>query len=101
MAERFAHLGSPYQAARTLALATARGVGEATAPPSGLGALSARETEVLRLVAAGNTNAQIAAQLFISRKTAEHHVSHILTKLDVANRAEAAAFAMRHGLGSA
>jgi DNA-binding CsgD family transcriptional regulator len=100
MADRLAQLGSPYQAGRTRALAAARGVGQAPAPADGLRLLSARELEVLRLVAAGNTNAQIAAQLFISRKTAEHHVSHILTKLGATNRAEAAALAIRHGLGT-
>ena len=60
--------------------------------------LSAREREVLGLVAAGQTNPQIAATLYISRKTAEHHVSNILTKLGVATRAEAAALAGRHDL---
>ena len=50
----------------------------------------------MKLVAAGFTNPQIAASLYISRKTAEHHVSNILTKLDVATRVEAAALAARH-----
>jgi DNA-binding NarL/FixJ family response regulator len=62
------------------------------AHPSGL---SERELEVLRLVAAGFTNPQIAAALYISRKTAEHHVSSILVKLGVASRTEAAAAAVR------
>jgi DNA-binding NarL/FixJ family response regulator len=66
--------------------------------PAALGTLSAREREVLRLVAAGHTNPQIAATLFISRKTAEHHVSHILTKLGLTTRAEAAAYAARAGV---
>jgi DNA-binding CsgD family transcriptional regulator len=57
--------------------------------------LSERELEVVRLVAAGFTNPQIAAALFISRKTAEHHVSSILVKLGVSSRAEAAAAAVR------
>jgi DNA-binding NarL/FixJ family response regulator len=60
--------------------------------PSGL---TERELEVLRLVAAGFTNPQIAAALYISRKTAEHHVSSILVKLGVSSRAEAAAAAVR------
>jgi DNA-binding NarL/FixJ family response regulator len=55
---------------------------------------------VLRLVAAGHTNPRIAATLYISRKTAEHHVSNILTKLGVGSRAEAAALAGRHELPS-
>jgi DNA-binding CsgD family transcriptional regulator/tetratricopeptide (TPR) repeat protein len=60
--------------------------------------LTPREVEVLRLVAAGFTNPQIAAALYISRKTAEHHVSNILTRLGVATRAEAAAAAVRLGI---
>jgi DNA-binding CsgD family transcriptional regulator len=53
--------------------------------------LTARELEVLRLVAEGRTNPQIAAELYISRKTTSTHVSHILGKLGVATRTEAAA----------
>ena len=64
----------------------------------GAGGLSERETEVLRLVAAGFTNPQIAATLYISRKTAEHHVSNILMKLGVASRSEAAAASVRLGI---
>lgn len=60
--------------------------------------LTARELDVLRLVAAGNTNPQIAEALYISRKTASHHVSSILTKLDVTTRVEAAGSAHRLGL---
>lgn len=57
--------------------------------------LSRREQEVLALVAEGLTNAQIAERLYISRKTAEHHVGRVLTKLGVRSRAEAAALAVR------
>jgi DNA-binding CsgD family transcriptional regulator len=57
--------------------------------------LTAREIQVLRLVARGYTNPQIAEHLFISRKTAGAHVSNILAKLDVARRVEAAAIAER------
>lgn len=58
--------------------------------------LSRREREVLRLVGEGLTNAEVAKRLFISPKTAEHHVGRIYRKLDVRTRAEAAAYAARH-----
>ncbi len=60
--------------------------------------LTAREFEVLRLVTAGRSNPEIAAQLFISPKTASVHVSNILAKMGVASRGEAAAAAHRQGL---
>jgi DNA-binding CsgD family transcriptional regulator len=60
--------------------------------------LTGREAEVIRLVAAGRSNQQIADELFITRKTASVHVSNILGKLGVANRVEAAAVAQRLGL---
>jgi DNA-binding NarL/FixJ family response regulator len=71
----------------------------AAAPPSeGAAGLTPRELEVLRLVAAGRSNGQIAETLFISRKTASVHVSNILAKLGVHSRTEAAAAAHRMGL---
>lgn len=60
--------------------------------------LSAREVEVLRLVAAGKTNQEIADELVISFSTVTHHVSNIFNKTGVANRTEAAAYAARHDL---
>jgi DNA-binding NarL/FixJ family response regulator len=60
--------------------------------------LTAREREVLALVALGRTNRQIAAELFISENTAGVHVSRILGKLEVAGRGEAAAIAYRLGM---
>jgi DNA-binding CsgD family transcriptional regulator len=60
--------------------------------------LTPRETAVLRLVADGLTNTQIGTRLFISEKTASVHVTNILRKLDVKNRAHAAALAQRAGL---
>jgi DNA-binding NarL/FixJ family response regulator len=60
--------------------------------------LSARELEVLRLIAAGRSNAQIAEALVISPNTVGRHVSNIFDKTGAANRAEAAAYALRNGL---
>jgi DNA-binding NarL/FixJ family response regulator len=62
------------------------------------GPLSRREREVLVLVAEGKTNRAIATELFISEKTVARHVSNIFTKLGLSSRAEATAYAFRHGL---
>jgi DNA-binding CsgD family transcriptional regulator len=73
-----------------------RELGGASGGGPQLGAeLTAREQEVLELVAQGLSNARIARTLVISEKTAGHHVSRILTKLGVQNRTEAAAYAAR------
>jgi DNA-binding NarL/FixJ family response regulator len=68
--------------------------------PEGRFGLTAREIEVLRLVATGRSNREIAADLFISAKTASVHVSNILAKLDATSRTEAAAIAHQAGLAS-
>jgi DNA-binding NarL/FixJ family response regulator len=60
--------------------------------------LTPREIEVLRLLAQGLTNSQVAAQLVISRRTASTHVENILAKLEVAGRLQAAMLASRLGL---
>jgi DNA-binding NarL/FixJ family response regulator len=62
------------------------------------GGLTARELEVLRLVAAGKTNRMIAADLFLSEKTVARHVSNIFVKLGVSSRAAATAYAYEHDL---
>lgn len=62
------------------------------------GALTARELDVLELLSAGKRNAEIAAELVVSRRTVDHHVSAILRKLGVRNRGEAASAAREHGL---
>jgi DNA-binding CsgD family transcriptional regulator/pimeloyl-ACP methyl ester carboxylesterase len=62
------------------------------------GKLSSRETEVLRLLARGKSNPEIAKELFITRNTVQNHVSSILIKTNLGNRTEAAVYARDHGL---
>jgi len=85
------------------ALARARALAATLAPvqpvrPTYPEGLSAREVEVLRLVAAGLTNQRIAETLALSQHTVVRHISHIFRKAGVDNRAGAAAFALRRGL---
>ena len=74
---------------RTLGIASRVG-------PKGVGVLTVREQEVLRLLGLGLSNPELAERLHVSRKTASHHVSSILTKLGLRNRAEAAAYSVRN-----
>jgi DNA-binding NarL/FixJ family response regulator len=67
-------------------------------PPMGLAALTARERTILTLVGRGMSNRQIATELSISERTARTHVSHVLTKLQLPSRTQAALFAIREGL---
>jgi DNA-binding NarL/FixJ family response regulator len=67
-----------------------------TTPGTSIG-LTARERQVLELLAQGCTNRRIAKTLFITEKTVAVHVTHILAKLQVTNRSEAAAIARGHG----
>jgi DNA-binding CsgD family transcriptional regulator len=89
----FDRMGATAEADRAAAFLRELGVKGRTGPRDA-GVLSRRELEVLRLVAEGLSNAEIAARLFISTKTAGNHVSSILTKLGLRSRTEAAAYAL-------
>ncbi|WP_158607590.1 helix-turn-helix transcriptional regulator [Flexivirga caeni] len=110
---RVLHSSGEHSQARAVAdraLATARRLGaahlvaqlrtraRADDAPAREGVLTPRERDVLELVAAGMTNGQLAAKLFISTKTASVHVSNILAKLGAATRTEAADLARQRGL---
>lgn len=87
---------NPRVAARLVAeMRTAAGPGAA---PNPFDELSEREQEVLRLIAEGRANAEIAERLVLSEKTVKGHVSNILGKLHLADRTQAAVFAWREGL---
>ncbi len=90
----FERLGAGADADRAAALLRRLGAA-GRARPRREGALTTRENEVLALLATGCSNADIAARLYISRRTAEHHVASILSKLGLKSRAEAAAHALR------
>jgi DNA-binding NarL/FixJ family response regulator len=90
----FEDLGAALDADRVAAFLRALGVPARTGAKGGVGPLTEREQQVLRLVSAGLSNPEIAQRLHVSRKTASHHVSHILTKLNLRNRAEIVAHAL-------
>ena len=94
---------------RAIALRPTDAASNSSAPPplpqaapaavsSGIAGLSPRELEVLRLLPRGMTNQQIARELVVSVPTVATHVRHVLQKTRAANRAEAAAFAVRNSL---
>src|SRR5690606_24194270 len=68
--------------------------------PDALGELSAREQEVLRLIARGLSNAEIGEALFIGETTVKTHVTHVLQNLGLRDRVQAVVFAYQHGIAS-
>jgi DNA-binding NarL/FixJ family response regulator len=87
-------LGAGREADEAAALVRELGGPKRTGPKD-LGLLTAREVEILRLLGEGLSNAEIAARLYISTKTAGNHVSNLLAKLHLRSRQEAAAYAVR------
>jgi DNA-binding NarL/FixJ family response regulator len=96
--DAFDRLGARPDADRAAALLRDLGAAGRMAPRGERDELTAREREVLALVVAGCSNAEIAGRLVIAPKTAEHHVARVLAKLGVRSRTEAAAHAVREGL---
>lgn len=105
-AVRLAHAGvaqfDPAATARLAAALARPAPATATTPPTATaspdGVLTAREAEVLRLVAGGATNREIAARLHLSEGTVKNHISRILTRLDLRDRTQAAVYARDRGL---
>jgi len=91
----FEDLGAGRDADAAAALLRDLGIKAARTGPKNVGRLTKREQEVLALLGEGLSNPEIARRLFLSRKTVEHHVARILSKLGLRGRAEAAALAAR------
>jgi DNA-binding NarL/FixJ family response regulator len=87
-------LGSSVRSVRVPGSST----GDDPAAEAGLECLTPRQTEVLRLVARGLTNAQVADLLFLSRRTVHAHLRDIFRKLKVSHRSQATRWAVQHGL---
>jgi DNA-binding CsgD family transcriptional regulator len=95
----FEDLGASRDADAAAALMRNVGMKASRTGPKNLGRLTRREQEVLALLGEGLSNPEIAERLFLSRKTVEHHVTHILSKLGLRGRAEAAAIVARNPTG--
>jgi ATP/maltotriose-dependent transcriptional regulator MalT len=91
----FEQLGAARDADAAAAFLRSLGVKAARTGPKGLRLLTKREREVLELLGEGLSNPEIAERLVVSRKTVEHHVARVLSKLGLRGRAEAAAYAVR------
>ena len=98
LGDRAREVGAPARRQTAPRAATRPGHSPARAESAGPDTLTARETEILALVAEGRSNGEIGRQLFISAKTVSVHVSNILGKLNASGRTEAAAIARRRGL---
>jgi len=85
------------RAASSPGAATSPTLSESAALPNDL---TPREADVLRAIAAGHSNAEIAAELFISEVTVKSHINHLFAKISARSRAEAVRFAYDHGLAS-
>jgi DNA-binding CsgD family transcriptional regulator len=92
----FEALGAGREADAAAAFLRSLGQRPSRAHERGGGTLTRREREVLALLGEGLSNRAIAERLFVSQKTAQHHVAAVLFKLDLANRSQAAAYAVRH-----
>ena len=89
---------SPTVATRLVSKVQEQRRAERVAPPKPP-PLTARERDILRLLAQGRENSVIAGELLISPATVKTHVAHLLDKLSLDNRVQAAVFAVRHGIG--
>jgi ATP/maltotriose-dependent transcriptional regulator MalT len=92
----FEELGAARDADAAAGFLRSLGLKAARAGPKRIGVLTKREREVLGLLGEGLSNPEIAERLFISRRTVEHHVASVLSKLELSGRAEAAAYVLRN-----
>jgi ATP/maltotriose-dependent transcriptional regulator MalT len=92
----FEELGAAHDADAAAGFLRSLGVKAARTAPKRMGVLTKRELEVLSLLGEGLSNPAIAQRLFISRKTVEHHVASVLSKLGLGSRGQAAAYVLRH-----